>query len=101
VRRRIALPQVVEKSFAVDRLHPAALDVIVAADEHIAHFSHFSQVSCHGIFNKIIGRAAALGRQLMEARFRFRLKVDFHNCQCRVALRVVVQFELAFNLTRV
>src|SRR5258707_400661 len=83
----LAVAQVVEESFAVDGLHPAAFDLIVPTVEHVAHFNHFRQVSSHGIFDKIVGWAAALGGQLMEARFRLGLKMDFHECQCKVALR--------------
>jgi hypothetical protein len=57
--------QVFKESLAINRFDATAFDIVVAAIQHIPHFSDFSEISSHGVFYEIIGWAAALNSQLV------------------------------------
>src|SRR5580658_3704616 len=80
-----ALAQILEKRLAVNWPHAPALDVFVATIQDAADFGNFSETSCYGVSHKLVGRATALGKLFIQSRFRFRLKMHFHSCQCKDA----------------
>ena len=67
-----------EGLFAVDRLHPTTLQIVVPLVERVAKLDHFFEISGHRVFDQIVGRATAFACQLLQAGFGFRTEVDFH-----------------------
>jgi hypothetical protein len=60
-----ATAQVSEESSAINRLDLTALDVIITAIEHDAHFGRFAEMTSHSVFHKFVGRATTLGSQFV------------------------------------
>lgn len=51
--------------FTVERLHAAALEVVVAAVERFAYLGQLLQISGHCVFDEIIRGTAGFGGQLL------------------------------------
>lgn len=75
--------QLMKSLFAVDGPNAAALNFVVAAIQRFAHLSKLREVAGHGIFNKVLWRAAGGGRKLLEARLGFRLEMHYHRTEFR------------------
>jgi len=56
----LALAKALKECLAVNGPDPAALDVIVAAVEHLAHLGGLFQIAGEGVLYEIVGGAAAL-----------------------------------------
>lgn len=72
------LPQSGEGFFAVDWLYASALDVVVAAVEHLPRLGHFLEIASHCVFDNLVGRASALGGEFVNLRLGFWAKAEFH-----------------------
>src|SRR5205085_11992709 len=57
----LALTQVPEESFAIDRRNSAIFDVVVASVNPFAYLNNFLQIASHRIFEKLIRRTSSLG----------------------------------------
>jgi len=44
-----------KKFLAIDRLHPAAFQVVIAAVEHFAGAGQFVEITGHGVLNQLFG----------------------------------------------
>jgi len=69
--------------FPVDGLNTAALDVIVAGIQRLAHLGQLCQISGHRVLDKLVSRPAGFFGKLVKAGFGFRLETHFHACECR------------------
>ncbi len=63
--------QAVKSFFAVDGLNTAALDLIVAAIQHLAYLDKLCEVSGHRVLDEVIRRAAARRGKLLKPGFGF------------------------------
>jgi hypothetical protein len=71
----------------VDRLHLAALQVIVSAIELLAHSRELVKVSGNNILNQFIRWPPGFGCQLVELGLQIVVKVHFHDFKIRESRR--------------
>ena len=62
------LAKALKKRLAVNRPHPAAFQVVVAAIEHCARACKVLKISSHGVLNELAHGASGVSRQLVELR---------------------------------
>jgi hypothetical protein len=69
--------------FAVDGLHPAALDLVIAAIESGADLGKLGQVASHGVFDEIVRRAARCGGKFVKPGLGFRFEANDHETESK------------------
>ena len=67
-----------EGLFAVDRLHPTTLQIVVSLVERVAELDNFLKISGHCVFDQITGRTTAFACEFLQAGFGFWTEVYFH-----------------------
>ena len=67
--------------FAVDWLHPAAFEVVIAAAECLPNLQHFVEISCHGVLNEVVRSPSALLGEVFKFLFDLGGQVYFHRFQ--------------------
>ena len=68
--------------FAVDGLHPTALDVVIAAVEHFTYLAQFIEVAGHSVLNQLVGGTAGFSHPVIDFRLKLRiLKMHVHNAR--------------------
>ena len=72
----------------MDGLDTAAFYFVVATVEHGTQLGDFSEIGGHGVFDEVVGRPTALGREFVEARFCFGLEAHFHERSLRSGRRL-------------
>ncbi|MGC2661495.1 MAG: hypothetical protein WA324_26375 [Bryobacteraceae bacterium] len=71
-----------EGFLAVNRLHAAAFQVVIAAVEHVAHIGKLIEIALDNILHKLVRRRApVLYGEVFELLFRLGVEVDFHALQ--------------------
>ena len=65
--------------FAVNRLHPAAFEVLIAAVERLPNLEYFVKISRHGVLNEVVRSTSALRGEIFEFPFRLGGQVYFHS----------------------
>ena len=72
------LAQTFKKGFAVDRFHPAALEIVIAAVQHAAYFCKFVNATGDKVLHQFIGLAPGPGGQIGQFLFKLRREMYFH-----------------------
>jgi hypothetical protein len=57
-----------ENFLAINWLDAVALDVIIAAVEHVANLGQFGEVSDHGVLDQIVRSTTGCGGKFLEAK---------------------------------
>jgi hypothetical protein len=60
-------PQFGKCGFAIDRLHPPSLEIVVSAIDCGTKLCEFLQIASHRILNQVIGGAPRLLSQFLQA----------------------------------
>jgi len=62
----VLLAQAGQRFFAVDQLRLAALEVVIAAVEHVPRLRQFLEISCKGVLGQLVRCLAGLRRCFLE-----------------------------------
>lgn len=76
-------PELRERLFAVYRIYPATPNIVVTVIEHSTESGQLDQVASHGVFDQIVGRAAAPLCKLLQANSGLRFQMHVHNSKCK------------------
>jgi hypothetical protein len=71
-------PKFGEGSFTVDGLHSTALEVVVAAVQHLASLRQLLQIAGHCVLDQVVGRAPGCLGELLQAGLGFWSEANFH-----------------------
>src|SRR5207247_4040653 len=75
--------QLPECLLAIDRFHPTALEIVVAAVERLADRGHLFEVPGKGILDDVLAGTSARRGEILQFLGRFRRDVPFHAATVR------------------